>query len=969
MFNGLNNKLANVPTITGLSNVTADEVITDDLVINGIDVGDAISDLQQLTTGITYNSGTDTTTVDNNVAITKTLNVTGNITAPYLDGTARDATTATNVTVTSNNDNVAYYPTFVTSNGTSQSILVDNGTTPLTYNPASSTLTDEITYSKNYAQCNKVYIGSKNTQSTFIVINALGMAQLTTGDFNTCVGGQIFYQLRAGSNNFGMGYNCMNSLRNSSNNCGMGHRALLGLNASGTTTAYFNTGVGDSSLTNGDELQFCVGVGAATGGGMLTGTFNTCIGGAADCGNALSYATAIGGQAVVTTSNTVQLGRSADNTNISGTLSIQNTGLEGTTVAIFRNTDTVNGTPAKDIRFMPNASGGDFNPYTSLGDSVIWGHSTSADTQALNLTIWSATSNGIRISPTRLQLGWGGTSSTPTNALTFDTTGTRFNTVPKTSVAPSVGDDLCNKTYVDAFVPLTMNISDTNSSGTYYPVLVDGVGTKSLQIDSGLTPLTYTPITGTLTTTTFNGALTGNATTATTATNVVATTNNTNATYYPTFVDGNGASKGILVDDGTTPFTYNPSTNTLSGLQSITSGAAGTNSLVLESQSTNTNPLIIRHNASNSNANILIHTSGLPVGGSIALRTNGASGKGLNISVFGGVTLDYQELYLGKVVTSAALAVLGFGGGTDNSNWISGFNSSRTIFNANTNNTIYGNSIGINMDIAAVNNTLVGTAAGNSLTNCFSNTFVGSGAGAGTTTGSQNTFIGTGSGFKAAAAGTGNNNTCVGYNTGNAMTTTANANTLVGSFAGDLITTGINNSVFGTNAAGGLLTGDNNTFIGNNAGSNVVSSSNNICIGNGSTVPVAGNSNQIALGGTADTVFIRGGFRFKPSSAAITGTSTLPLAPETILASIYVVNIASTGQTVTLPDPANYAGHMVIFKRITTNVQYTLASGGVAPRFLPLGTITLATTITVTTSIFQQIFVSASNNWCEISRT
>ena len=76
--------------------------------------------------------------------------------------------------------------------------------------------------------------------------------------------------------------------------------------------------------------------------------------------------------------------------------------------------------------------------------------------------------------------------------------------------------------------------------------------------------------TGTVTATTFSGALSGNATTATTATNVTATANNaTNETVYVTFVDGTTGAQGIETD---TNLTYNPSTNTLT--TSIFSGTA-----------------------------------------------------------------------------------------------------------------------------------------------------------------------------------------------------------------------------------------------------------------------------------------------------------------------------------------------------------------------------------------------------------
>lgn len=87
MINGLGYKLANVPTVTGLSSVVADSIIsgttnTSQLILNGIDVSTTLSQvpintnnitlLQTATTGITYSNigSIDLTTIDNNVTIT-----------------------------------------------------------------------------------------------------------------------------------------------------------------------------------------------------------------------------------------------------------------------------------------------------------------------------------------------------------------------------------------------------------------------------------------------------------------------------------------------------------------------------------------------------------------------------------------------------------------------------------------------------------------------------------------------------------------------------------------------------------------------------------------------------------------------------------------------------------------------------------------------------------------------------------
>ena len=110
---------------------------------------------------------------------------------------------------------------------------------------------------------------------------------------------------------------------------------------------------------------------------------------------------------------------------------------------------------------------------------------------------------------------------------------------------------------------------DTTSSSTVYPVWVTN-NTGNLPAKVTSTKLTYVPSTGTLSTTTFNGALTGNATTATTATNatnVATTATGTNANFFIPFVASSSTGNQALgVDAG---LTYNPSTNAL------TSGISG----------------------------------------------------------------------------------------------------------------------------------------------------------------------------------------------------------------------------------------------------------------------------------------------------------------------------------------------------------------------------------------------------------
>lgn len=111
---------------------------------------------------------------------------------------------------------------------------------------------------------------------------------------------------------------------------------------------------------------------------------------------------------------------------------------------------------------------------------------------------------------------------------------------------------------------------DTTSSSTVYPVWVTN-NTGNLPAKVTSTKLTYVPSTGTLSTTTFSGALNGNATSATTATTATTATNannvavaldTTNADYY---FGVYSTTTGNLPTKVVTGLTANPSTGKITG--------------------------------------------------------------------------------------------------------------------------------------------------------------------------------------------------------------------------------------------------------------------------------------------------------------------------------------------------------------------------------------------------------------------
>lgn len=96
-----------------------------------------------------------------------------------------------------------------------------------------------------------------------------------------------------------------------------------------------------------------------------------------------------------------------------------------------------------------------------------------------------------------------------------------------------------------------LNFSDSSSTGVGNIQKTDGLqfnpSTDILTITNGVNSLNLSP-------------------TSNPATSISVTDTNTGGPYYPIFVDGSG-QKSIFTDSVTTPFTYNPSTGTLSPAQ------------------------------------------------------------------------------------------------------------------------------------------------------------------------------------------------------------------------------------------------------------------------------------------------------------------------------------------------------------------------------------------------------------------
>lgn len=162
-------------------------------------------------------------------------------------------------------------------------------------------------------------VGFQNTfVGSFAGNSALGALQdnsffgFSSGRFTTSGSANSF---------FGSGSGASNSSGNG--NTFVGNNAGFN-NTIGSGNAFFGNGTGGSS-TSGSDNTF---IGRTSGIANISGSFNTTLGALADlsAGN-LTYATAIGSGAVVSTSNTVVIGRNLDTVQIPGTLSANGSSL------------------------------------------------------------------------------------------------------------------------------------------------------------------------------------------------------------------------------------------------------------------------------------------------------------------------------------------------------------------------------------------------------------------------------------------------------------------------------------------------------------------------------------------------------------------------------------------------------------------------------------------------------------------
>jgi hypothetical protein len=463
---------------------------------------------------------------------------TDTLTVSALTGTASLAST---VTVTDSGDtNAAWYLTMVDGATGAQAVQSDTG---LTFKPNTNTLTvANITGTASAAT-----LAATATVATNVTLTATGNVDASW--YVTLADGATGTQ--AIQSDAGLTFNPSSNILSATTFSG----ALSG-NASTASLASTVT-VTDSG--NADAAWYVTLADGATGTQAVqsdTGlTFNPST-------NTLTVANITGTSSLATEATNVTLSDSG-NANASWYVTLAD-GATGTQAIQSDTGLTFN--PSTNTLTVANITGTASNATlaatATVGSTVTL--ADAADANASHFLAFSATSTGDKALLTD-------------STLTFNASS---NTLTTTTFSGALSGNASTATEA---TNVTLSASG-NADASWYVTLADGAtGTQAIQSDAGIT---YNPSSNTLTTTTFTGALSGNASSATVGTTVTVADagDAANSAHYLAMFTSATGNLGAKTDGD---LTYNPSTDTLT--VSALSGTASLASTVTVTDSGNAN--------------------------------------------------------------------------------------------------------------------------------------------------------------------------------------------------------------------------------------------------------------------------------------------------------------------------------------------------------------------------------------------
>jgi len=219
---------------------------------------------------------------------------------------------------------------------------------------------------------------------------------------------------------------------------------------------------------------------------------------------------------------------------------------------------------------IQKTAGISLNPSTNTVTATTFSGALSGTaTNATNVAVGNVTTGFYY--PSFVNATSGNNPITTSTGLTFNAL---LNVLTTTTFSGSLNGTASNATNATNSTNVGTTVDTTTASNSPIGFFTNASGTQAVKVNSNLT---FQPTTNTLRATTFEGALTG---TASSATNVGITSDNTSGTYYVPFVKTSGSgSKPLFIDDATGPLSYNPSTSTLSASAYTITGTPSTASV------------------------------------------------------------------------------------------------------------------------------------------------------------------------------------------------------------------------------------------------------------------------------------------------------------------------------------------------------------------------------------------------------